>query len=452
MIRTMNFTPSLLVAAACGIAFGTAAAEPLVLRGATLHPVTSPDIPNGVLVADGGRIVAMGTNVSIPSGARVVDVAGLHVYPSLIDANTVLGLVEVGSVRGTVDVSETGDLNPNARAEVALNGDSELFPVTRANGVLAAMTAPRGGLVTGTAAVIQLDGWNWEDLTVRAPVGLVVNWPDMEIDHRPEATRSVDEQVKARDERLQKLRAMFADARAHHKARAAEGSPGVPVHDHDARWEALAPVLRGEIPVMVATSEVAGIRAALAWAAEEQVKLVLVARGDIGRMAEDLARQNVTVVLDPVWALPLRRWEPYDTPFTNAARLHAAGVPFCFSTGSGTQGASNARNLPYEAAQAVAHGLPADVALRALTQTAADILGVGDRLGSLAPGKDATFFVSDGDPLDIRTQVLHAFIAGRESSLETRHTRLRDKYRGRPKPEAAAPQPPATAARTRARR
>jgi imidazolonepropionase-like amidohydrolase len=430
----------------------SAHAEPLVLRGATLHPITSADVPNGTLVADGGRIVALGTSVPVPAGARVVDVTGLHVYPGLIDANTVLGLVEIGSVRGTVDVSETGDVNPNARVEVALNGDTELFPVARANGVLVAMTAPRGGLVAGTAAVIQLDGWNWEDLTLRAPVGLVVNWPDLDIDYRPEASKSGEDQAKSRDERVRKLRAAFADARAHQRARDAEGRSGVPIHDHDGRWEALAPVLRGEIPVMVAASEVSEIRAALRWAAAEDVRVVFLARGDIGRVADELARQHASVVLDPVWSLPQRRWEPYDTPFTNAARLHAAGVPFCFSTGSGTSGATNARNLPYEAAQAVAHGLPRDIALRALTQTAADILGVGDRVGSLAPGKDATFFVSDGDPLDIRTHVLHAFVAGRESSLETRQTRLRDKYRSRPRPAAATAAAPAEARRTAGRR
>jgi hypothetical protein len=357
----------------------------------------------------------------------------------------VLGLVEIGSVRGTVDYSETGDVNPNARAEVAVNGDSELLPVTRANGVLVAMTAARGGLVSGTAAIIQLDGWNWEDLTVRAPAGLLVNWPSMDIDYDPAASRSVDEQIEARDERLQELRDMFANARAHQKARAAQGQSGVPVHDRDSRWEAMGPVLRGEVPVMVAASNIRQIRAALRWAEEERVRLVLLARGDVGRMADELARQNVAVVLDPVWALPQRRWEPYDTPFTNASRLHAAGVPFCFSTGSGTSGASNARNLPYEAAAAVAHGLPRDVAMRALTQGAAEILGVADRVGSLAPGKDATFFVSDGDPLDIRTQVHHAFVAGNEVSLENRQTRLRDKYRSRPRP-APDTEPAATTA------
>jgi imidazolonepropionase-like amidohydrolase len=397
-----------------------------------LHPITSPLIADATLVVQDGRIAALGTGVVIPAGARVLDATGLHVYPGLIDANTILGLVEVGSVRGTVDHSETGDINPNARAEVALNADSELFPVTRANGVLLAMTAPRGGIVTGTAAVIQLSGWNWEDLTVKAPVGMVINWPDMQIDYRPEASRSAEDQIKSRDERLARLRAAFADARAYHSAQAAGGKPGVPQHDHDLRWQALAPVLKREVPVYVMAQDWIEIQAALRWAAAENIKMVLIGRGDVGRAAADLARQGVDVILDPVWALPQRRWEPYDTPFTNAQLLHAAGVRFCFSTGSGTFGAANARNLPYEAAQAVAYGLPRDAALHALTAGAAEILGVADRVGSLAVGRDATFFISDGDPLEIRTQVLHAFIAGREVGIENRHTRLRDKYRSRP--------------------
>lgn len=414
-----------LFVALCG---GTAAAEKLALVGATLHPIAGPDVPRGTLLLEGRRIAALGAGLPVPGDARVVDVAGLHVYPGLVNGNTVLGLMEVGSVRGTVDVNETGDINPNVRAEVALNPDSEILPVTRANGVLAAMTAPRGGLVAGTAALIQLDGWTWEDMTVRAPVGLVVNWPDMHIDRRPDATPSEEEQVKNRDARLRLLRETFADARAYAKARAAEGKAGVPAHDRDPRWEAMLPVLRGEVPVVVAADDILQIRAALRWAEEEGVRLVFLSGGDIARVADQLAAKHLPVILAPTFALPRRRWEPYDEPFTIAKRLQDAGVRFCFSTG----GASNARNLPYEAAQAVAYGLPREAALRALTLDAAEIFGAGDRLGSLVPGKDATFFVCDGDPLDTRTRVLRIWIAGSEIDVSNRHTRLWDKYRGRP--------------------
>jgi imidazolonepropionase-like amidohydrolase len=385
------------------------------------------------LVIDGERIAALGPGLAPPAGARVVDLQGLHVYPGLIDANTILGLVEIGSVRGTVDVNEVGDLNPNVRAEVALHPDSELLPVARAGGVLVAMAAPRGGLVAGTAAVFRLDGWTWEDLTVAAPAGLLVQWPSMRIDRAPDARPSAEEQERTRDERLRSLRQAFAAARAYERAHAAAGKKGIPAHERDPRWEAMLPVVRGRIPVLVAARDVSQIRAALRWAQEEGLRMVLLSGGDVARLADEIARARVDVVLDPTWALPERRWEPYDEPFTIAARLHAAGVRFCITTGSGTFGAANARNLTCEAAAAVAHGLPPEEGLRAITQRPAEILGVGDRLGTLAPGKEATLIVTDGDPLDIRTHVVRAFIAGREVSLETRQTRLWERYRARPR-------------------
>jgi imidazolonepropionase-like amidohydrolase len=416
-----------------------ALAEVVSLRGATLHPISGPDIAGGTLVIDGAKIASLGAGIEPPAGSRSIDLTGLHVYPGLIDANTILGLVEIGSVRGTVDVSETGDVNPNARAEVALNADSELLPVARAGGVLVAMACPRGGVIAGTAAAFQLDGWNWEDLTLRAPVGLLVNWPNMRIDREPRSTPSADEVIARRDARVRALRDAFANARSYQTAHGAAGKGGVPAHDRDPRWEAMLPVLRGEIPVMVAADDILEIRAALRWAEEEGVKLVFLSGGDIALVADELARRKIPVVLDPTWALPGRRWQPFDDPMTIASRLHAAGVQFAFSTGSGTFGAANARNLPFEAAAAVAYGLPKDVALRAITQTPAEILGLGSRLGTLEPGKDATLIVTDGDPLDIRSHVLHAFIAGREMSLDNRQSRLYEKYRSRPRPATPPP-------------
>ena len=417
-------------------AISAAAGDPLVLVGGTIHPVSGPPIAAGTLVIEGGSIAAVGGDVAIPPQAQVQNIAGLHVYPALIDANTVLGLVEVSSVPGTVDVSETGDINPNVRAEIAINPESDLLPVTMANGILVAMTAPRGGLIAGTAAVIRLHGWTWEDMTVTAPVGLVVQWPDMRIQRGPGAT-PVDKQIEQRDARLRTLRGAFADARAYLQARAAEGQRGIPVHDRDPRWEAMRPVLERRIPVFVAAGDLLQIRAALQFAAEENVRLVLMASHDVEQVAPELAARRIPVILGPTHELPARRWEPYDTPFTVAAKLHAAGVRFCFSYGADAFSAAHARNLPYQAATAAAYGLPADEALRGVTQYAAEILGVGDRLGTLDAGKEATLIVTDGDPLEIRTQVRRAFLAGREVDLGNRHTRLYEKYRARPLPAAS---------------
>jgi imidazolonepropionase-like amidohydrolase len=428
---------------------GAAQAEVVALRGATVHTVSGPTIDNGTVVMDGGRITAVGASVAVPAGARVIDLSGLHLYPSFIDANSVLGLTEIGSVRGTVDISETGDVNPNARAEVALNADSDLLPVARAGGILVAMACPRGGLVAGSAAVFRLEGWNWEDMVIRSPVGVLINWPNMRINRDPEAQPSAEEQTKSRDEKLRMLDNTFADARSYLKARDAEGQDGVPVHDRDPRWDSMVRVLKGEIPVLVSANDILQIRAALRWSQEQGVRMVLLSDGDVSQVADELKRRKVPVVLGPTWDLPMRRWQPYDAPFTIASTLHAAGVQFCFAGGGSGFTASNARNLPIEAANAVAYGLPRDVALRAMTLGAAEVMGVADRFGSIDVGKEATLIATDGDPLDIRFHVVRAFIAGRETSLETRQTRLWEKYRNRPLPAGGPPAtvPAATASR-----
>jgi imidazolonepropionase-like amidohydrolase len=443
-----------LVRALCGalvlVAVATVSpvtAELVAIVGGTVHPVNAPSIQNGTVLIDGTDIVAVGRNVRVPSNARLKNVRGLHVYPSLVDPNTALGLVEVNSVSGTVDVSEMGDINPNVRAEVAINPDSEILPVTMANGILVAMTAPRGGLIAGTAAVIRLEGWTWEDMTIAAPVGLLVNWPNMRIDTRPKA-RPKEKQIEARDENLRKLREAFADARAYMKALDAEGGKGIPMHDRDPRWEAMLPALRGEVPVLVSVGDIVQIRAALRWVEEEAVRIVLMTSGwrgsDVWRVADELAARDIAVILGPVHQLPRRRWEPYDTPFTVARKLHEAGVRFCFSYGASTFSAAHARNLPYQAATAAAYGLPKHEALRGVTQYAAEILGVGDRFGTLEVGKEATLIVTDGDPLEIRTNVHHAFMAGVELDLGNRHERLYEKYRNRPRPDGTQPTPAIT--------
>lgn len=453
-VATLGSLPDALGRTVCGtlllLAFATVApvsAELVAIVGGTVHPVSAPSIENGTVLIDGTDIVAVGRNVQVPSNARVKNVRGLHVYPALVDPNTALGLVEVNSVPGTVDVAEMGDINANVRAEVAINPDSEILPVTMANGILVAMTAPRGGLIAGTAAVIRLEGWTWEDMTIAAPVGLLVNWPNMRIDRGANA-RPQDKQIESRDQNLRKLREAFADARAYMKALDAEGAKGIPMHDRDPRWEAMLPVLRGEIPVLVSVGEIVQIRAALRWAEEEGVRIVLMTGGsrgsDIWRVADELAARDIAVILGPVHQLPRRRWEPYDTPFTVALKLHEAGVRFCFSYGASTFSAAHARNLPYQAATAAAYGLPKQEALRGVTQYAAEILGIGERFGTLEVGKEATFIVTDGDPLEIRTNVHHAFMAGVELDLGNRHERLYEKYRNRPRREAEEAKPAIT--------
>ncbi len=414
--------------------------RPLAIVGATVHRVSGPDIESGIVVIDAkGKITAVGPAASTPAPADAerVDGSGLQLYPGLVNANTVLGLVEIGAVRATVDVAEVGRLNPDARAEVALNPSSELIPVTRANGVLLALTAGRGGLIAGTSALITLDGWTWEEMTIKAPVAMHVRWPGMQVDRRPEAKKTPEEQIEAREKSLRELSQAFADARAYWRARGAEGEQDVPRHDEDVAWAAMRPVVEREIPLIIEANDLAQIRAALDWTRAEDLDMILAGGCDAWRVADELARRKIPVILNPVNTLPARSYEPYDTPYANAAKLDAAGVQVLFSTGPGSFGAANARNVPYEAAKAVSFGFPRETAIRALTLGAAEVFGVADRLGSIDPGKDATLILVDGDPLEVTTQVHRAWISGHDVDLSNRHRALYQKYNARPRPEAA---------------
>jgi imidazolonepropionase-like amidohydrolase len=277
---------------------------------------------------------------------------------------------------------------------------------------------------------MKLDGWTREDAALRAPAYVTVTWPNVSIDRSPQARFSVRIQEKRRDEALAKLKDVFAEARGYGKARAAEGKAGVPRHDFDPRLEALLPVIDGKIPVLVIADRLAQIRAALGWAKEEGLKIVIGGGRDAWRAASDLAAAGVPVVLDPVIGLPTRADEPYDAPFAAPAILAKAGVRVAITEGD----SQFARNLAHHASVAAAYGMPRDQALAAITLEPARILGIADRVGSLEPGKDATLFVSDRDVLDFRHTVLAAYVDGRALDLSDKHKHLYERYRNRPKP------------------
>ena len=408
-----------------------AGAESVALVGGTVHTVSGPALEGATVVMTDGRIAAVGTDVTPPAGATVVPCAGKHIYPGLISANTVLGLVEVSSVLGTRDDEETGNVNPNIRAEVQINPDSDLLPVARINGVTSALSVPRGGAIAGTSALIHLDGWTQEDMTVAKPVALHVTWPSMNISRAWYETRSEEEQKRAREEAVQAIRGAFDDARAYWKARDAEGKTGIPRHDRDVKWDAMGRALRGEIPVMFQAGALNQIRAVLKFVDEQQLKnVVLVGANDAWRVPEELKARNIAVITGPPLSLPNRSYEPYDIGMGLAARLHDAGVRFCISDGGGS---TNARNIGHHAAMAAAFGLPRDEALKSITLYPAQILGVGDRLGSIDAGKIADVIVTTGDPLELTTRVEQVYINGRPTSMESRQTRLFKKYDARPR-------------------
>lgn len=400
--------------------------HPIALKSATIHTVSGETIPEGIVLFDNGVITAIAKDIALPDETEVIELPGKHVYPGFIATNSTLGLTEVSAVRATLDVAETGDVNPDVRAEVAFNPGSELIPVARANGITLALSVPTGGLISGTSALMMMDGWTWEDMAIKSPVGLHINWPDMRIS--PNSKKSEQEQKKERDDQIEKIYQAFANARAYMKAKEAESQKDIPYHDTDSRWEAMIPVLKGEIPVFVAANEIMQIEAAVDWANEENIKMVLVGGYDAWRVTDLLKERDVPVIITEIHRLPMRRWEGYDTPFTLPLRLLEAGVRFCISGSGSSFDAANERNLPYHAATAAAYGLPKDEALKSVTLYPAQILGVSEQVGSLEVGKDATLIVTDGDPLEIMTQVEMEFIQGREVDLTSRHTQLYEKY------------------------
>ncbi len=401
-----------------------AVAAPTAFKGATIHPVSGSPIENGVLVIDNGKIVAVGANVAIPAGSEIVDVTGKHLYPGFVSANSILGLTEIGAVRATRDFSELGEINSDLRAEVAVNADSRLLPVAVSGGVLTAHVVLGGGVFSGSSAVLSMTGWNWEDMTVRAGVAMRMRYPQVTA-----GRRSKPEEVKEQLEKsLKTINTTLDDAAAYMKAREA----GADI-DVDARLEGLIPVLEGEMALMIDAGERNQIESALDWAAERELtNIILLTSPDAQYVAERLAEENVPVILSSVHTLPRRRWEPYDMPFVAAAKLHEAGVRFAIAGDTG----ANVRNIPFEAATAAAYGLPKEVALRSVTLSPAEILGVAERVGSLEQGKDASFLVTDGDPLEIRTRIERVWVGGVEVDLtENPQHRLYEKYNNRPRRE-----------------
>ena len=404
----------------------TAQNAPVVIEGATIHTVVDKPLAGASILLQDGKIAAIGKNLDLSKNARVIDASGQHVYPGLIDSFSNIGLVEINAVRATRDFAETGDINPNAKAHVAVNPDSEIIPVTRSNGVLLAHTAPSSGVISGQSALLQLDGWTWEDLTLAGPVAMHVQWPNMSPVDAWWEEKSNKEQIEQRDKQLKQIEQAFDDARAYQKARAAERSE----QPYDSRWEAMLPVLRGELPLLISADSLVQIQSAVAFCVAQQVRCIIYGGYDAPECAALLKKHNVPVIVSAVYRLPQRRHEDYDAAFTLPERLRATGVKFCIGGGA-RFGASNVRNLPYHAGTAVAFGLSHDEALRAITLYPAEILGVAERVGSLEVGKDATLFITDGDPLETETNVSAAFVQGRMIDLDDKHKRLWRKYQKR---------------------
>jgi len=397
------------------------------ITGATVMPVSGPAIPNGTVVISGGKISAVGANVAVPAGATVIDGKGLFVYPGLFDSGTSLGLTEIGSVPGGEDGQELGEFNPHNNALTAVNPHSELIPVTRVSGVTTVITGASGGLISGSAALVDLAGWTPDEMGIRTRAGMVMTYPRITGGGGfgggggGGGGQTPEQQRETRDRQTRALRRYlwdskgYNDQREHAKANLA--------------LAAMGPVLRGELPAIfdvVTTEQIQGV---LALADTFKLKVILRGASGAWRLADTLAARKIPVIVGPTTQLPQGE-EAYDAIYANPGVLARAGVKIAFQTDD----AGNSRNVAYNAALAVAYGLDADAALKAVTIWPAEIWGVGDRYGSIEVGKVANLMVTTGDPLDVRSVPQHVFIRGRPVALTDRHTRLYEQFKARPKP------------------
>lgn len=404
--------------------------RPIALVGATVHTMAGDVIEDGVVAFVNGDIIGVGARDqgagAVPRGARIIDLSGqgLHVYPGLIGANTLMGLMEIGAVRATLDYNEVGDMTPEVRASIAVNPDSTIIPVTRSNGILTVGVLPTGGTIPGRASVLRMDGWTSEDLTIDDDAGVILNWPSVQIQHGWWVRSSDEEQRERMREQLQRIDEAFDEAEAYLALR--EADPETPT---DLRWEALRGVIEGGDRLLIRANELDQIRSAVTWASGRGYKATIVGGMDAPKCADLLKRHDVWVLVTGTHRLPNRRDDEYDWSYRVPQMLEGAGVTWCLGASGGNFETPHERNLPYHAATAVAYGLDHDTALEAITIDAAKILGVDDELGSVEIGKAATLIVTDGSPLEITTEITRAFIDGREIDLSNKQTILADKYR-----------------------
>jgi len=421
--------------------------DTFLIRGATVHPVSTAALENGSILVRDGKIVGIGRNLAAPKGVKIIEGKGMHVYPGMIDSATEMGLSEIGSVRESVDTGELGDFNPQLKAESAVNPASEHIPVTRANGITTVITLPMGaggegggrrggrtGIITGQAALIHLDGWTWEEMDVKRTAAMAMRFPT--ILSRPSRFGDADgppglggrisyaESKKTYETQLRELKEFFENARRYQKAKESKD----PSFKTDLKYDAMLPVLEGKVPLVAMTGHERAIRDAVKFADEQKVRLIIGEPKELGKMGPELKARNISAILGPTLALPEREDDPYDAAFTLPNEFYKAGVKFAF----GSFGNQFARNLPYQAATAIAFGLPYDEGLKAVTLNAAQIWGVADRIGSIEEGKWADLMVTDGDPLETKTQVKQLFIKGKNVDLDNKHKRLYEKYLNRP--------------------
>ncbi len=400
--------------------------ESITIVNARIQPVSDRhpgEIESGWIRFEDGRIVDLGEGLpgDADISAETIDAEGLTLVPGFISGPSQIGLLEVKQVDATDDRRESADRSPEVAPWIAVNPDSDLIPVARSAGILHTFAVPVGGTIPGRTSILRMDGWSTEDLVVVRDAGVILSWPTMTPVEAPWMRRSRTRQSEDIEERLRKIDDWFDDAEAWSRAKAVDDTV-----ETDLRFAAVEPVVKGERPIFIRANSRGQIESAIAWARDRDLRPVIVGGADAADCIDVLRTTKTPVILTRVHRLPSSRHHPVDRPLVVAALLEEAKIPFAIGF---EDEPAHERGLAHNAATAAAYGLSRDAALRSITRSPAEILGVGDRLGSLEPGRSATFFVCEGDPLEMASVPLRAWIDGREIDLGNRQSRMLEKYR-----------------------
>ncbi len=432
MANTLKHTTIIIAIAlllAAALSLGASQNTAFVIRNAKIHTLSAAGtLDRGSVAIADGKIAEVGPSVKVPAGAQVINGQGLEIYPGMVNAWSNIGLTEIGAVAVTNDSNEMGDFKPHLLAFSAIHPASEHIPVARVNGITTSLSAPSGGIIAGQAVLLHLDGWTADEMALLKSAGMVLDFPTIGSRggrgfSRFAVRQSFGEAQRAQEKQVKDLTELFEKARHYAKARRAN-----PATERDRQLDALIPVIDGQMTVFLGADTAREIRGAVEFAKQQKLRFVIHGGREANKVADLLKKENVPVILSSIIALPTRQDDPYDARFTVPRDLAKAGVKFALTAPS----SSDLRNLPYEAGFAQAYGLSHEEALKSVTLYPAEILGVADRIGSIEKGKIADLVVTDGDLLEIQTQVKNLFIAGRNVSLETRHTKLYKQYLSRP--------------------
>jgi imidazolonepropionase-like amidohydrolase len=395
--------------------------ETIALTNATIHIGNGQIINSGTVIFKNGKITEVASNAST-AGAKIIDCSGKHIYPGLILSASQLGLIEVPSVRSTIDGSEIGEINASIRSLVAYNTDSKVTNTLRTNGILIANVIPAGGIISGSSSVVQLDAWNWEDAAYQKDVAIHFRMPSL-LNRRGGrggfgGQQAPADPVKTGLEQVEKVKVFFREAKAYLAESKHENT--------NLKFEAVRNLFDKKQKLFIHCNIVKEMLLAIDFAKEFGFDVVLVGAVDSWQIADLLKQNNIAVILNQLHDLPAMIDDDVDQPYKTPGMLQKAGVLFALNDDDEN---TRYRNLPFNAGTAAAYGLSKEEALSAITLNAANILGIADKTGSIETGKDANIVVSEGDILDMRTNIItQAFIQGRQIDLNNKQKQLAEKY------------------------